>query len=315
MRIPTSRPIAKFVASAAMAGTIGLSGGAATMAQDATPVGGQVECVAPTTTANVVATPVNGASMATPVGDAAADTIVVEDEAVIAEVTSALENRYACFNQGQGEAFVALFTEQGRTAAFGDIDPVDLAAEIEAKSAMVQAGDIEVIDVFDFGEGSLAVDYQVTIGQQILHFVDVLVNQNEAWLVDGREIAPPETDLDTATASVESTPADGSVTIEVSPSPIMTQPAQRLMFINSGDTTHTMVLLQGSDAASISDLDLANLPEGMTYVGEGIAEPGENVETMFVNLEPGDYVIVVETADGTMGALDLVIEPPFDPNT
>ena len=316
MRLPVSQPVAKFIASAAMAGTIGLSGGAAVMGQDATPVGtpiGPDMCVAPTTTAPVLATPASDVTMATPVADEVADSIVVEDEAVIAEVTAVIENRYACFNEGRGEAFVALFTEQGRMAAFGEIDPVDLAAQIEAMSTMVQAGEIEIIDVYDFGDGTLGVDYQVQVGQQIFHFVDALVNQNDAWLVDGREIAPPETDLDTATASVESTPTEDGVTVEVSPTPVMTQPAQRLMFINSGDTIHTLVVLQGGDAATITDLDLTNLPEGMTYVGGGVAGAGEISETMFVDLEPGTYVIAVETADGEVGAVDLMIEPPFDP--
>ena len=282
------------------------------MAQDATPVGtpiGPDMCIAPTTTAPVLATPVSDVTMATPV----AEGIVVEDEAVISEVTAAIENRYTCFNEGRGEAFVALFTEQGRMAAFGDIDPTELAEQIEAMSTMVQAGEIEIIDVYDFGDGTLGVEYQVQVGQQIFHFVDALVNQNDAWLVDGREVAPPQTDLDTATASVDSIATEDGVTIEVSPTPIMTQPAQRLMFINSGDTIHTMVVLQGGDAAAITDLDLTDLPEGMTYVGGSVAAAGEISETMFVDLEPGTYVIAVETADGEVGAVDVMIEPPFDP--
>lgn len=308
MRVPSSRPVGRLTTALALAGTLGLSGGAAVMAQDATPVGtpiGPDECIAPTTTAAV---------LATPIVDETAAGAIVQDEAVIAEARDAIQNIYTCFNEGHGEAFVALFTEEGRRAAFGDVDPVDLAAEIEAKSTMVQAGEVEVIDVFDFGDGRLGVEYQVMVGKQVLRFVDELVYQNEAWLVDNREMVSPETDLDTATAGVSTSVSDGEVIIEVSPSPIMNQPALRLQLNNGGDSVQRFVLLQGGDAASITELDLTNLPEGVTFVGEALVEPGEPTDTLFEELEEGNYVIVVETAEGNLGTFDLTIDPPFDPN-
>ncbi len=309
MRFPNSRPVAKFATTMVLAGTIGLAGGAAVAAQDATPIGPNA-CLAPTTTAAVMATPLGEVAPATPVGG-----VVVEDEAVIAEATEAIQNLYVCFNEGQGEAFVALFTEQGREAAFGEgVDAVELADRIEAMSTMVQAGDVTVNEVVAYEDGTLAVDYQVKIGNQVLHFRDTLVNQNTgAWLVDDREVLQPETELDTATASVESTIGEEGVEIAVSPSPIMNQPALRLQFINPSDVSQTMTLLQGGDAAAIGELDLANLPEGVTFVGDAQAAPGQRVDTLFEELEEGNYVIVTETATGEQGTFDLTIDPPFDP--
>lgn len=316
MRFPSTRPVAKLAASVALAGTLGLSGGAALAAQDATPVGAPIgpnACSAPTTTAPVAATPLGDVAAATPVRDRAG--VPVEDEAVIAEATEAIQNLYVCFNEGQGEAFVALFTEQGRTAAFGEVDPTELAADIEALSQQVQAGEVMVNEVVAFDDGSLAVDYQVTVGKQVLHFRDTLVNQNTGtWLIDGREALLPETELDSTTASVKTSVTDGELLIEVSPSPLANQPAVKLQMTNNTDAAQDIVLLQGGDAASITELDYSNLPEGVTFVGGAHVEAGEVVDTLFEELPEGNYVIAVESADGTFATFDLTIDPPFDPN-
>jgi hypothetical protein len=300
--------------TAALAGVLGLSGGAAVVGQEATPIGPNV-CIAPTTTASIAATPVDDAAMATPIGEEAAGGAAVEDQAVIAEATAAIENLYTCFNEGQGEAYAALYTDEGRTAAYGDIDPTELAAQVQALSTVVQAGEVEVIEVVDLGDGSLGIEYQVMIGQQVMHHMDTLVSQNiEAWLVDDRQMLSPETELDIATAGINVSAEDGAVTIEVSPSPIMNQPALRLQVNNNAGSALQMVLLEGGDAAAMTEVDLANLPEGATFVGRAMVEEGERLDTLFEELAEGEYVIVVETAEGDMGTFDLTIDPPFDPN-
>jgi hypothetical protein len=300
--------------TATLAGVLGLSGGAAVVGQEATPIGPNV-CIAPTTTASIAATPVDDAAMATPIGEEAAGGAAVEDQAVIAEATAAIENLYTCFNEGQGEAYAALYTDEGRTAAYGDIDPTELAAQVQALSTVVQAGEVEVIEVVDLGDGSLGIEYQVMIGQQVMHHMDTLVSQNiEAWLVDDRQMLSPETELDIATAGINVSAEDGAVTIEVSPSPIMNQPALRLQVNNNAGSALQMVLLEGGDAAAMTEVDLANLPEGATFVGRAMVEEGERLDTLFEELAEGEYVIVVETAEGDMGTFDLTIDPPFDPN-
>ncbi len=312
MRIIPSRPVARIATTVALAGTLGLSGGAAVVAQ-ATPIGPNA-CTAPTTTASIEATPVDGAPMATPTGEEAAGGVAVEDQAVIAEATAAIENLYTCFNEGQGELYAALFTDEGRTAAYGDIEPTELAAQVQALSTMVQAGEVEVSDVVDLGDGSLGVEYQVTIGQQVMHHMDTLVYQNnDAWLVDDRQMLSPETELDIATAGVNVSAEEGAVTVEVSPSPIMNQPALRLQVNNNTGSALQMVLLEGGDAAAMTEVDLANLPEGSTFFGRAMVEEGERLDTLFEELAEGEYVIAVETAEGDMGTFDLTIDPPFDP--
>jgi hypothetical protein len=314
MRFPSTRPLGKLAASMALAGTIGLSGGAA-LAQDATPATpiGPAACTAPA--GGMAATPVDAAAMASPVAEGEAPTgTVVEDDAVIAEATAAIENLYACFNEGNGEAFVALYTEQGRLSALGNADPAQLAAEITAKSGMVQASGITVNEVLATADGALIVDYQATVGQQVLHFADVLVQQGDAWLVDGRAVETPETDLDSTTASIKTSVADGGLLIEASPSPLSNQEAVKFQVTNGTESAQNVVLLQGGDAASITSLDFTALPEGVTFVGEVHVAPGAIIDTLFEGLAEGNYVIVVEGEDGTFGTLDLTIDPPFDPN-
>jgi len=318
MKVSTPRPIARLTTTVALAGTLGLSGAGAALAQDATPAtpigpeGGQ--CVVPEGLPS--ASPVAAdATMASPVADDTGETgTVVEDEAVIAEATAAIENLYACFNEGNGEAFVALYTPEGRINALGSGDEAQLATEISAKSAMVQASGLDVHEVLSLSDGSLVVDYQIAIGQQLVHVSDTLVNQGGAWLVDARTFEAPETDLDSTTASVKTSIADGGILIEVSPNPIANQPVVKLQFTNNGDTAQNVVLFQGTDAASLTEIDFANLPDGVTFVGEVRVHPGEIVDTAFEALPEGDYVIVAEADGGESGSLDLTIDPPFDPN-
>ncbi|HYH12842.1 MAG TPA: hypothetical protein VD789_10850 [Thermomicrobiales bacterium] len=315
MMFSTPRPIAKLTASIALAGALGLSGGAAVLAQDATPAGtpiGPGQCVAPEATPS--ASPVaDGMALASPVAGETQAGTVVEDEAVIAEATAAVENLYACFNEGNGEAFVALYTAAGRVDALGSGDPAAIAAEISTKSTMVQAEGLEVHEVRSNDDGSLVVDYQVRLGHQLLHFSDRLVDQGGTWLVDARTFEMPESELDSTTASVKTSIVDGGVFIEVSPSPIMNQPAVKLQITNNGDTAQNVVLLQGGDAASITEVDFASLPEGVTFIGEGRAQAGEIVDIAFEELPEGNYVIVVEADGGETGSFDLTIDPPFDP--
>jgi hypothetical protein len=316
MRFSTPRPLAKLAASVALAGSLGLAGGAAVMAQDATPagtpIGPEVSCVAPALAA-ATAAPVTAASPA-----AAAELpqgTVVEDQAVIAEATAAIDNLYACYNAGDGEAFLALFTEAGHAAAFGGDDHAALVDHIAAMSAAAPASAVTVHEVVDYGDGRLGVDYQVNLGHQIIHDLDVLTNVDGTWLVDGRQALTPETSLDSTTASVKASVEGGAVVIEVSPSPIMNQPAVKLQITNNADSAIDVVLFQGGDAASVTSTDISAAPEGVTFIGEAHnVAPGAIVGTAFEQLPEGNYVVVVQTANGETGSFDVTIDPPFDPN-
>lgn len=317
MRLPVSRPIAKLLASAAMAGTIGLSGGAATMAQDATPVGTPIgpECFAPGLMVAGATPDVGQVAGATPVGEAdeLPSGTEVEDETIISEATAVIENLYDCYNEGDGEAFVSLFTENGLQEAFGDSDPMEIAEQIEAKSAMAQAGDIDVHAVIAFPDGSIGIDYQVPVGKQVLHHTDVLTEVGGSWLIDNRTMELPETDLDSTTAGVATTIDDGVVVIEVSPSPLLNQPAIKLQFTNETGSAMDVVVVEGNDPVSVTTADLTQLPEDVTFIGETYVEVGEIVDTLFENLDEGNYVIFAETEAGETGSFLLTINPPFDP--
>lgn len=318
MKVSTPRPIARFTTTVALAGTLGLSGAGAALAQDATPAtpigpeGGQ--CVVPEGLPS--ASPVAAdATMASPVADDTGETgTVVEDEAVIAEATAAIENLYACYNLGDGVSYVSLYTDTGILANWGEVDRATLAEDIAAISAVAPAHSIDVHEVQDLGDGSYAVDYQVHLGKQVWHVADVIVESDGVWIVDDTFYFSAETQLDSTTASVKASIVDGELVIEVSPNPIMNQPAVKLQLANETESPISFLLLQGGDAASVSDPDVASLPEGVTFIGEDSVLPGDRFESLFEGLEEGSYVIYMEAETGESAAFDLTIDPPFDPN-
>src|SRR5690606_38726015 len=171
MQFPISRPMARFTTTVALAGTLGLSGGAAVMAQEASPAAGPdpSTCVAPAGTAAPVAAPADGAAATPGLAAEMPEGTVVEDEAVIAEATAAIENLYACYNLGDGVSYVSLYTDTGILANWGEVDRATLAEDIAAISAVAPAHSIDVHEVQDLGDGSYAVDYQVHLGKQVWH--------------------------------------------------------------------------------------------------------------------------------------------------
>jgi hypothetical protein len=317
MRFSTPRPFANLATSVALAGTLGLAGGAAAIAQDATPagtpIGPEASCIAPamasadTGAATAAASP--AAAAALPEGTP------VEDQAVVDEATAFIQNLYACYNAGDGEAFLGFFTENGHAAAFGNDDHDAIAAHIAAVSAAAPAGDVVVDEVVDYGDGSYGVSYQVTLGKQVVHNTDVLVPAGDGWQVDNRVTTGGETMLDSATASIKASVDGGAVVIEVSPAPVMNQPAVKFQITNNADSAAHVVIFQGGDAASVTSTDVSAAPEGVTFIGEAHnVGVGEIFGTTFEELEEGAYVVVVETANGETGSFDLTIDPPFDPN-
>jgi hypothetical protein len=274
--------------------------------------------------ATPAATPVGDTALS-PIdyGDALATGPVIEDGAIVNEATTAIENVYACYNNGDGEAVVSLFTDAGLDAAYGANDRETIAAQVSALAVSAPASNVQVDKVVDLGESTLGVDYQVTIGQQVFRFTDVLVQQDGTWLVDERIEDQPGTTLDSATAGIETSVEDGSMVFDISPNPIMNQPALKIQMSNAGDATHRITVLRntgGVDATTVSDVDPANLPEGLDYVGQATVEPGAFADTLFENLEEGNYILVGEVLDesgqstGEGSSAELTIDPPFDPD-
>jgi hypothetical protein len=316
MRFSTPRPFARLATTVALAGTLGLAGGAAALAQDATPagtpIGPDASCVAP-----AMAAADTGAATAAASPAAAAELpegTPVEDQAIVDEATGFVQNLYACYTAGDGESFAGYFTDAGLQAAYGTADREAVAAQIAAVSSQAPAGDVTVDEVLDYGDGSYGVSYQVKLGKQLVHNTDVIVPAGDSWQVDNRVSTGGETDMDSATASIKASVDGGSVVIEVSPAPVMNQPAVKFQFTNNADSAAHVVIVQGGDAASVTSADVTALPEGSTFIGEAWAAPGEIAGTTFEELEEGAYVVVVETANGETGSFDLTIDPPFDPN-
>ena len=317
MRFSTPRPFAKLATSVALASTLGLAGGGAVMAQDAgtpagTPIGPEASCVAP-----AMATADTGAATAMASPAAAAELpegTPVEDQAVIDEATGFVQNLYACYNAGDGQSFAGYFSDAGLQAAFGTTDREAVAAQVAALSSQAQAGEVTVDEVLDYGDGSLGVGYQLKVGKQLIHNTDVLVPAGDGWQVDNRVTTGGETEMDSATASIKASVDGGAVVIEVSPAPVSNQPAVKFQFTNNADSAAHVVIFQGGDAASVTSADVTALPEGVTFVGQAWAAPGEIANTAFEELEEGAYVVVVETANGETGSFDVTIDPPFDPS-
>lgn len=319
MRFSAHRSVARLTASVALAGTLALAGGAA-LAQDATPVSAPIDpatCVSPGLD---LASPAAASAVASPAADdAELDALIeaatpVEDEALIAELTATVENFYACYN-ADGTSFLGLFSDAAFARYWGGLDLALLEEQSASEDDALLASNVDVHEVLDLGDGRIAVDYQVTIGKQVEHVTDVYVQEDGIWKVDANAGGDtPETDLDSTTASVKVSEADGAIAIEVSPNPIMNQPAVKLQIANQTDSFIIVALLQGTDAASLpTGFDAAEQMEGVEILGSTAVEPGEHGIALWEGLDEGDYVILVETGDGT-AAYDLTIDPPFDPN-
>ena len=90
---------------------------------------------------------------------------------------------------------------QGRYVLLLNSDTVVLDGAIARTVA--QASEVDVHEVVDYGDGTIGVDYQVLLGQQIIHNNGVLTQVDGGWLIDGRTSMAPETRLDSTTASVK----------------------------------------------------------------------------------------------------------------
>ena len=310
------RSFARVATTAALAGAIGLSGGAAVMAQSATPAADTAmeiidpsQCVTPSAPLRVSDA---GTAMASPVADAELEFEEITDEAVVAEATAAIENLYACFNAGDGVSFVMLYTDQGIAANYGEVARDRLAGDTSTVAEDAPAHSLEVEAVVDYS-GTPAVQYQITLGHQVWRVMDVLVQHEDVWVVDDTLYANPTTDLDVTTASVKVIEAEGGIGLEVTPNPVMNQPAVRLQLDSQVGEEVYLALLQGEGAMDLEALELNDLPEGVTFIGEEVALPDYRVEALFENLPEGDYVLFVDGGDQT-ATMQLTIDPPFDPN-
>lgn len=304
-------PRSSTVLATVMAVGLTLSGGAA-LAQSATPgaspaaspVATPATCTAPsvpagtpeaqpaTTMATPAASPVASPVAAAPTPPSGKE---VTDQATVSAVEGAVSNIYACFNAGNYTGAAALMTDAYRMSSFGSSNLYTAAAQLEQLGAYAKFSNEQFNSVTDAGNGSYAVDYQITFGKQIQHFVWVLIKDGDTWKVDQEFMLTPTTDLDTATVGVQAATDTSEYAYDVSPAEVAGQPAIMIHGTNAGKMEHEIVMFQvpkGYNAKDIATIDPSKMAgSGVSFVGQIFLPVGEQGDMLLEGLTPGTYVI------------------------
>lgn len=305
--------------------------GANAIAQDATPEASPAAaaCVAPDVPEG---TPepmdeMMGMDMASPEASPAVEEAaptpptgtLVEDQAVIDEATATVNNIWACVNEGNYLGAAALTTANYRLTEFGTENLYTVAALLEQfeLSGTVQ----EVLNVYQYDDGSVGVDYQIISGIQVSRTLDIYVEEDGSWKLDADYDLAPETDLDSQTIGVKFGTADNEFVFEVAPAEFAAEPATIFQATNVGALEHEFVLLQvpeGFDPATITNPQ-GPPPEGVSFVGAFFLQPGQTGDLLLEGLQPGNYVAYcfLPIGDGTTHAdagmfLPITVTEPVD---
>ncbi len=247
-----------------------LGGLGTVQAQDASP------SASPAGAACVTAASATGAS---PEASPATDVLAtpVSDQAVIDTATTTLETYYSCLSD---------------TSTRGSYE------------ALV----VTMVSTLD--DGSLLVDHQVQLGNQIWASRATLVDQDGTWMVVSQVAIAPTTDLDLVTLSAK---VSGGL-VEVGRPSADAGEAIMIHGVNGESTDQTFVLLavpEAFDPATMTTYDPAALPEGVTIVGELPLAAGAEGDALFEGLKPGNFAMFAVGADGTLatGAVFALTEP------
>lgn len=332
-------PRSSTVLAAVMAAGLTLSGGAA-LAQSATPgaspmaspVASAVSCQAPQVPAGtpeaMPGTP--GMEMGTPEATPMASPVAaptpptgteVTDQATLDTVEGAVRNLYACFNSGNYTGAAALMTDSYRKAEFGSSNLYTVAAQLEQLGAFAKFSNEQFNSVQQLSGGSYAVDYQVTFGKQVFHYLWVLVPADKYLMLDQEYELTPMTDQDTATVGVQAATDASEYAYDVSPSEVAAMPAIMIHGTNAGKMDHEIVMFQvpdGYDAKNIANIDPSKMAsEGVSFVGQIYLPVGEQGDMLLEGLAPGTYVIAcfIPAPDGQSHAAKgmvatITITPP-----
>jgi uncharacterized cupredoxin-like copper-binding protein len=290
------------------------------LAQDATPEASPAgtPCVAPDVPPGtpepmeeeMTASPEASPAEASPVAEEPAPEppvgTLVEDQAVIDEAEGFISNLFACINEGNYLGALAQTTDNFRETFVGTTNLYTAAAIVEEFLAGEEGTETitEFLGVYDNGDGSLSVDYQTAAGKQIFRYFEVLVQEGEEWKLDASFTLNAETDLDTISVGLKFASETDELVFEIAPASIEAMPATIFQVTNTGDWGHSFTLVkvpEGFDPASLTHPDpSADWPEGVEEIGGIYLEPGQAGEALFLDLEPGSYVIYcwVEAPDG-----------------
>jgi hypothetical protein len=279
--------------------------GTATLAQDATPATATAAtCVAPDVPPGTpedmsamggmdmdMATPADSAATPEQEAPAPPSGTAVDDQATIDAVTAATNNISACLSEGNALGALALTTSNFVMTQFGTDNIYTAASFLEG---YVPGPITKVNGVFQYDDGSVGIDYNSAEGMQVLHALDVYVQQDGAWLLDASYELPAQSDLDTSSITVTLGTADNEFAMVVEPASFAASPATNFVIYNNGTIEHEFIVLQvpeGFDPATLTNPQSpADLPADVTFVGATFAAPGQVTAALFEGLQPGNYV-------------------------
>lgn len=191
----------------------------------------------------------------------------------------------------------------------------DQATIDAATSAVSQcaegATDIQVVQVMQYGDGSIGVEYRYLMDKQVMQVSHTFMVEGDMWTTLNSEMVRPTTEMDSATVAVQV--SDGLVEANIASFPL--NGALRLQATNNtaGDVTMVVYLAGDSefDVATLEGTTRDSAPEGLQQVGAILAPTGSTTDLLFEGLDQGTYVIVAYDADGNMvGAGTLVADAP-----
>jgi hypothetical protein len=226
---------------------------------------------------------------AAPVGEAA-------DETTAKDAVAAVQNIANCLTDSP-QLGLALVTTNLVEQKWGTTNPQDV----------VDAGVIDDIsfdglttgDVFAYPDGSVSVDVQYNQGDyQIVGERWFLVGAPGDWKLDSTSPITPETDGDTAVVGVN---IDGD-TLTFNASQIVETEVVMLHLINVNTELSNVAIYRESDTVTLDAVTAdPSVLDNAELVGwlEVPVNAGEQADLTLLGLEPGKYIAVGSTNDGT----------------
>ncbi|MDQ3043828.1 MAG: hypothetical protein M3R06_01575 [Chloroflexota bacterium] len=313
----------------ALLAAIALAGGSspAVLAQDASPAASPAAEMAPCdapelppgtpTPFEETASPDASEVIASPVVDVEAEATpappegtVVEDQAVIDEVTAGIENFFNCFNNEDYASAVALLTANALMTDFGSDNPYDVIAEFEFFGALVDFTLTSVDNVQMLDDGRLIADVTYLMQNQPIAERNVLVEEDGYWKLDeSYELPDPGTDLDSVAVGVQVSGPEDEYSFTLARETITVQPAVILHGLNAGTEDHEIAVLTLPEGFNLEELFMGPPPEGLTFHGAIELAPGEEGDLVLEGLEPGVYTLVCffETEEGVPHAAEGMV--------
>lgn len=254
------------------------------------------DCVAPNLTDGSAAQESGGEPSTTLPADSAAGTPA--GEATTERVIAAAWNMVNCWNSGEVETLVALWTPELLQNQFGITDP-EVASFALANLPPLAVDSFGDVQVHEGGVVSLDAVYRREVGQHMLvHERWYFRPQGEALLLD--QLVPLPIEIEGEAVEIDAQVGDQQ--IELSESIVAAGSTLVFHVANTGTMPHEFAVFRLQSPQSAQEIVQAGeLPPGSDITGAAFALPGaEPVELVLVDLEPGYYVVIcnLENEDG-----------------